>query len=51
MRFRPSSMITFPHPPINLLSFPRPLSARRLKEAEVAIFGITAAVLASLFNH
>ncbi len=35
----------------SLLSFPRPLSARRLKEAEVAIFGITAAVLAIRQYH
>jgi eukaryotic-like serine/threonine-protein kinase len=35
----------------SLLSFPRPLSARRLKEAEVAIFGIMAAVLAIRQYH
>jgi eukaryotic-like serine/threonine-protein kinase len=35
----------------SLLSFPRPLSVRRLKGAEVAIFGIMAAVLAIRQYH
>ena len=35
----------------SLLSFPRPLSDRRLKEAEFAIFGIMAAVLAIRQYH